>query len=306
MSNELTTTDMNIEDYEDQAIKKSKLAKGIGIAAAGAVGGAAIAAGTTYAATVEDTVLDEPLNAEELINGAEIGEEIEPITEPAPQPTTQYVYVEKEVPEPEPEKTTDVTWDETTNYYVNGERILSVEEGSIDGRDVMLIDEGADGVADYLAYDVNNNHVYEENEVIKLTPMDNIHMGNPTAHTTDNHYEAAFFGEEKPEDYYADYVPEPHHIHNNFEDEKTGEEYYGDFAENNPDYNPNADMDYGNSNHYLAENYEYDGEDSGYYQAGLDESAVEDNVAYQPDIADASEIDEDSFDSMINTEEFLG
>lgn len=312
MNTNLPTTDMNIEDYEDQAIKKSKLAKGIGIAAAGAIGGGAIAAGTTYAATLGgDDPIDVPLNADEMAIGAEVGEEIAPVAEepaqPATQPTTQYVYIEKAAPEhnSETEKSSDLVWEETTNYYVDGEKVMSIEEGQLDGHNFMLIDSNADGSADVLAYDVNNNHIYEENEVVELSRFDNIRMGNPTAHVSDIHHDPYIFPEEQILGPYA-YNEEPHQIHNNFEDEKTGEDYHGDFAENNPDYNPNANMDYGQGEQYLAENYGYDGGDSGNYHAGLNEVEMEDNVASQPDMADASDMSNDSFDSMMESEEFLG
>lgn len=309
MNTNLQTNDMNIEDYEDQAVKKSKLAKGIGLAVAGAAGGAAIAAGTTYAATDgnEDTILDGPLNADELAMGAEVGEEIQPVDEAPEQPSVQYVYVEKPAPAPEPEKTPDVVWEETTEYYINGQKVASVEEGTIDGHDVMLVDADADGHADILAYDVNGNHEFEANEIMELTPKDDIHMGSPTAHTTAYRYESNqnYFEERGQEDVYAYEVEDQHQIHNNFEDEKTGEYYSQDFAENNPDYNPNADLDYGNEQ-YLAENYGYDNEDYGQYHAGLSEMEEEGNVAEQPDLADASDMSDESFDSMLGSEEFLG
>lgn len=304
MNTNLPTTDMNIEDYEDQAIKKSKLAKGIGIAAAGAVGGAAIVAGTTYAANAgEDDTLDVPLTAEEMIPGAQIGEEIEPEPETPAQPTTQYVYIEKSEPEHETEKEPDIVWEETNNYYVDGEKIGSIEEGTYDGHDIMIADIDGDGHADYLAYDANNNHHYDVDEIIALTPQDNIHMGSPSATTNNHHYDSdlAYIGEEPSGDYiYAN--NESHQIHNNFEDEKTGEDYYGDFAENNPDYNPHADLDFSSSDQYLAENYEYDG---GNYHASLNE-IEESNVAEQPDLADNTDSYDDSFDSMMESEEFLG
>lgn len=309
MNTNLSTTDMNIEDYEDQAVKKSKLAKGIGIAAAGVFGGAAIAGGTTYAATLgEDDPIDMPLNADEMAMGAEVGEEIAPVAEEPSQSTPQYIYIEKSVPEPEPEpeNSSDLVWEETTNYYIDGEKVMSVEEGKLDGHDVMLIDSNADGHADILAYDANNNHVFEENEIVELSPLDNIHMGNSTAHVSDIHHDPYFFPENPVEQPYAYTEDEPHQIHNNFEDEKTGEDYYGDFAENNPDYNPNANMDYGQGEEYLAENYEYDGGDYGNYHAGINENEMEPNVAAQPDLADASEVSDDSFDSMMESEEFLG
>jgi len=310
-----TNTGMNIEDYEDQAVKRSKLAKGIGIAAGAAVGGAAIAAGTTYAATTthDDDSLNEALTADELAQGAEVGEDIEPTPEPEPAPTTQYVYVEKPAPEPEPEP--EVTWDETTNYYVGDEKVMSVETGTVEGHDFMLVDSDADGHADVLAIDVNNNKTYEEDEIIRYTPADHVHMGHETAQTIENHYipsdpwnilyeeQYAYNGEGQNQQPYRE---EP--IRNNFEDEKTGEEYHNDFAENNPDYNPNADVDYGNNNQYLAENYEYDGGDEQNYHAGIDgEASDEPSVEPSADMmADADGMGEDSYDEMMDSDEFLG
>lgn len=316
-TNEITNTGMNIEDYEDQAVKKSKLAKGIGIAAGAAVGGAAIAAGTTYAATTHDDndTLNEALTADEIAMGAEVGEDIEPTPEPTPEPTTQYVYVEKPAPEPEPEPEPapepepEVVWDETTNYYVGDEKVMSVEKGTVDGHDFMLVDADADGHADVLAIDVNNNHQYEADEIIRYTPADHVHMGHETAHTIDNHYMPENVWETPNNDPYAYNGGEGNEetIHNNFEDEKTGEEYHGDFADNNPDYNPTADVDYGSNDQYLAENYGYDGDDQNYH-AGIDtDSYDEPTVEPSSDLmADSGEMPEDSYDDMMDSEEFLG
>lgn len=300
-----TNTGMNIEDYEDQSAKRSKLAKSIGITAAGAVGGAAIAAGTAYAAQPgEDDILDGPLTVDEMADGAQVGDEFQPEPEVTPEPTTQYVYVEKPAPEPEPEP--EITWDETTNYYVDGEKVMTVEEGTIDDHKFMLVDADADGHADLLAIDVNKNGTYENDEIIEYTPADHVHMGHATAHTTEEHYNAVDpWTNPHPEpDTYA-YNPGGNSIHNNFEDEKTGEEYHGDFAENNPDYNPSANMDYSEGNtQYLAENYDYD--DNGTYQAGLNEDNMDEStVAPQYDMADADSMDED-YDTMMESEEFLG
>lgn len=310
MNSNATNTGMNIEDYEDQAVKRSKLAKGLTIGA-GAAGVAAAAAGTTYAATreVEDP-LDGPINAEEMAEGAEVGNEVEPISEPAPQPTTQYVYVEKPAPEPEPEPEPEITWDETTNYYVDGEKVMSVEEGTIEGHKFMLVDKDGDEHADLLAIDVNNNGRYEEDEIIGYTPADHVHMGHETAHTTDEHYAMLdpWEGNTQEESGHQYAYEENNHrpIHNNFEDEKTGEEYYGDFAEGNPDYNPNADVDYGNDQ-YLAENYGYDENDNENYSASIAEADFDEpSVEPQYDMADNDGMESDSYDSMMDNEEFLG
>lgn len=305
----LPTADMNIEDYEDKAVKRSKIAKGIGLAAGGV--GIGLAANSAYGATIGGSDhVDVPIDAEEMAKGAEIGEDVEPVAEAPAQQAPQYIYIEKPAPAPveEPEEATDLEWEETTNYFIDGEKVMSVEEGKLNGHDVMLIDSDADGHADILAYDANNNHIYEDDEIIELSASDNIHMGNDTAHVTDVHHDGyIFYDDTHEEELYVDNRDDTHQIHNNFEDEKTGEEYHGDFAEHNPDYNPNADLDYGHGNGYLAENYGYDSDDEyGNYHAGLQDVEMEDNVVSQPDMADATDMDDDSFDSMMESEEFLG
>lgn len=301
MNNNLTTNDMNIEDYEDKALKKSKLAKGIGIAAVGAIGGAAIAAGTAYAAGFgDDDVLDLPLSADEMAQGAEFGDEIQPVDESTVQPATQYVYVE--APEPVQEQETEhidepeVVWEDTTNYYIGDQKVMSVEEGTVDGQNFMLVDADGDGHADILAIDANNNHEYDEDEIIGLTPGDNVHMGHETAHTTDNHYDPWMPGDSSHEEQYAYHDESEYQIHNNFEDEKTGESYSDDFAEGNPDYNPHADMGYGNHDEYLADNHGYDEGD--HYHAGLHDHEIDGHDDYLADTHGYDEHDgySDGFD----------
>ena len=133
-------------------------------------------------------------------------------------------------------------------------------------------------------------------------------MGHETA-KSNNHY---FYETESGE-----LIEDPHYvaqneevIHNNFEDEKTGESYRGDYAENNPDYNNHADVDY-ESKEYLAENDKYDTND-GNYSASMDDNAdtytAEDYV--EEETAEdnyTAEVEEDSsYDEMMGGEEFLG
>lgn len=216
MNNNFTKADMNIEDYEDQAVKKSKLAKGIGTAAAGAVGGAAIGAGTTYAANAgDDDPFDLPISADEMAQGAEFGDELQPEEEivveetiqPAAQHSTQYAHVERHTPSPEP-----------AHEYIDTPEV--VWEDEVSGEDT------------------------NDDEVVM-----------PSV-------------EEKDESL--------REIHNNFEDEKTGEKYSGDFAEDNPDYNPRANVDYN------------------------------DNEEHQQDMADASDMEDESYDSIMDSEEMFG
>lgn len=177
------------------------------------------------------------------------------------------------------------------------------------------MDVDGDSHADLLAVDVDNNGQFDDNEVVTYTEEDHVHMGHQTARVTEQHYNS--WDDITPNYDGQNYVAQnqTHQedvIHNNFEDEKTGESYHGDYAENNPDYNPNVDGDNGNDN-YLAENDSYSQNDNDNYSAGMeDDSYLAEAEPYEQDdnvenyTAEADVDPNDSFDSMMNSEEFLG
>ena len=312
-----TNTGETIDDYENMAVQKSNVAKRVAAGAAVFVGGAAVAGGAAYAATQPSEGEDgAPLTTEDVVNGADVTSEYqaEPVVE---QTTEKVVVVEKPVEKPiveEPEKSS-VTWDETTNYYVGDDKVASVEEGTVDGHKFALMDIDGDGHADLLAVDVDNNGRFDDNEVVTYTEEDHVHMGHQTAHVTEQHYNSVddITPTYDGQNYVAqNQIHQGDVIHNNFEDEKTGESYHGDYAENNPDYNPNVDGDNGNDN-YLAENDSYGQNDNDNYSAGMeDDSYLAEAEPYEQDdnvenyTAEADVDPNDSFDSMMNSEEFLG
>ena len=313
-----TNTGENIDDYENMAVQKSNVAKRMAAGAAVFVGGAAVAGGAAYAATQpSDTEESTPLTAEDVVNGADVTSKYQPETV-AEQPTTEkVVVVEKHVEIPSVEETekSSVTRDETTNYYVGDDKVASVEEGTVDGHKFALMDIDGDSHADLLAVDVDNNGQFDDNEVVTYTEEDHVHMGHQTARVTEQHYNS--LDDITPNYDGQNYVAQnqTHQedvIHNNFEDEKTGESYHGDYAENNPDYNPNVDGDNGNDN-YLAENDSYEQNENDNYSAGMeDDSYLAEAESYEQDdnvenyTAEADVDTNDSFDSMMNSEEFLG
>ncbi len=266
-TNETTNPGMNVDDYENMAVQKSNTAKRVAAGAAMLVGGAAIGGGAAYAAADhgddQPVVEDETLTAEDVVDGANVGNTYQESNESHSETVTErVVYVEKE-PESAPEQESEpaVTWDEKTVVYdENGNVMGSAESGTVNGKDFALVDVDGDDHADYLAIDMDENHRFDDNEIVRYDVSDHMHMGHETAHTKEIHYQAT-----EPSDD-PDYIaqnddPDPG-IHNNFEDEKTGEEYHNDFAENNPDYNPKADVnDYGSGN-YLAEDDTYHEDDS--------------------------------------------
>lgn len=306
-----TNQGMNIEDYEDLAVRKSNVAKKVAIGAAGVAGAAALAGGSAYAASNmnnNDDVIEDPLTTEDMTQGAEVGEEFQPVeesTQETLQQTTQYVYVEKPAaPEPVQNDEPEVTWDESTQYKVNGETLMTVESGTVGGHKFTLMDADGDDHADVLAIDMNDNGKYEDSEIEYYSPKDHVHMGHETAHTREVNYGG--IGGQGSETY-REYAYNNNSakgrdvIHNNFEDEKTGEQYRGDYAENNPDYNPRANLDYGR-NQYLAENHEYDGEQE--YHAGIEDEPLID-PAYE-NYASNEEDTTDGFDQMMDNDEFAG
>lgn len=298
-----TNPEQNVEDYEDLAIKKSKAAKVAAIGGAGVVAGAAIAGGTAYAASNTDNHLEEGLTLNDMLGGAEVGPDavVEPQEEP--KPTTQYVYVEKPAPAPEPEPEPDVVWNETDVYIVDDKVVATTQQGTVEGHRFMIADVDGDNVADMIAIDANDNGMFESDEMQSLTPEDRLFTIHETPVVRSHIYEDPTSGYAQEDVNYADdrryAYNEDDRIHNNFEDEKTGERYSDDFADNNPDYNPRADVDYGNSDRYLAEDYSYGHQE---YHAGIEETTDEPAV----EMADMETPEEDSFDSMMNAEEFLG
>lgn len=327
MNNNETNSVMNVDDYENMAVQKSNNAKRVAAGAALFVGGAAVAGGAAYAATGHDTpdvIDDSPLTAEDVVEGGNVGNDYQP--EVHNETTERVVYVEKHE-EPshdqnsEQTNETQVTWDEKTVVYEDGNVVGSFESGTIQGHNFALFDVDGDNHADYLAIDADGNGQFDDNEIVKYDVSDHVHMGHETAHTKEIHNNNQYIVEDGGEDIARD-DDDREIIHNNFEDEKTGESYNGDYAENNRDYNPNADMDsYGNSDNYLAENNRYDGYDDSYspnvdeqYLAENDDEESEpyEDFAYEEDDDDTEDSNyyaengtQDSYEDMSGEEDLL-
>lgn len=291
-----TNPGMSVEDYEDMAVKNSNTAKRVATGAALFVGGAAVAGGAAYAANaVEDSTPETELTTEDLVSGAEAGSTESVTTEEITHERVVYVHEEpKSEPVPEPEEPS-VTWDETINVYVDGEKASTVQIGTYDDHKFALVDGDGDGNADVLGVDMNNNDHFEEEEKVYFTEDDNVQMNHETAQSNNHFFYTNLETGEIQDTPDIDVTQNEEVIYNNFEDEKTGEEYHGDYAENNPDYNPRVDVSDG-SQEYLAEDRSYDSNDSNYTAELYEES-----VNY------TAEAEEDSsYDDMMSGEEFLG
>lgn len=329
-----TNPGMNVDDYENMAVQKSNTAKRVATGAALLVGGAAVAGGAAYATADHGNQPnpDETLTPEDIIDGANTGQSDEVVEESQPQQVTErVVYVEKDVePEPQPETEQDpsVTWDDKTVVYdASGNVVASSESGTVEGKNFTLMDIDGDDHADFLAVDVDGNGQYDDNEISKLDVSDHVHMGHETAHTKEIHNGSTMFDEPAEDPHYVAQNDPEHTIHNNFDDEKTGESYSDDYAENNPDYNPNADMNDYSENNYLAENDSYDEVDESYSaEANTEYLAESDGYDKEPEenyMAEAQDEDEplessadynedytadadDAYDTMMGAEEFIG
>ena len=281
--------DYQLEELENAAVNKSNNAKRIA-AAAGllATGGAA-----GYAATnipmgdVEEPV--ETLTEEDLESVADTGAnqvqepEVKPQpVQPQPQPATPVQ------PTPPAQDEVDVSFDKTTHYYdENNNLIMTTEEGTVNGQQFKLADVDGDMRADILAYDADGNDIISEDEIVELSGKDQIAMGHATTQHED---QFIAIHDPEPEPYIEPYDIDEEKdyadntIHNDFEDEKTGESYSHDYAENNDDYN-NGDVE-----HYSAESS--DDSDYAYEDEGKEDSDYEYN-----DLAE-NDTTEDTFEDL--------
>ncbi len=283
----MTNEDYQLEELENAAVNKSNNAKRIA-AAAGllATGGAA-----GYAATnIPTGGAEEPietLTEEDLESVADTGANQVQEPEVKPQPVQPQPATPVQ-PTPPAQDEVDVSFDKTTHYYdENNNLVMTTEEGTVNGQQFKLVDVDGDMRADILAYDADGNGVINEDEIVELSGKDQIAMGHATAQHDD---QFIAIHEPEPEPYiepydineekdYADNT-----IHNDFEDEKTGETYSHDYAENNEDYN-NGEVD-----HYSAESS--DDSDYAYEDEGKEESDYEYNDLAENDTTD------DTFDDL--------
>lgn len=239
--------DFQLEELENEAVKKSSNAKRF----AAAAGLMAAGAGTTLAATAVADAVNHPADAQpesvDLQEIAEAGANQVPEAA-APQPAVSQEVVVETVHQPvaPQEDTRDIEFTTNTHYYdQNGNLVINEESGKIEGHDFKILDVDLDGKADMLMVDVDGDHEYSLDEMEILTPQDNVLMGHPTA----KHYDVCINTDSTPEpDPWVDPTPDPWDvvdggdISNDFRDEKTGEVYSDDYAENNENYVNNADV----------------------------------------------------------------
>lgn len=110
----------------------------------------------------------------------------------------------------------------------------TVDAGTIEGKDFMVVDYDLNGRGDVLAYDANGNGRFEADEVVSLDNK-TYEMGQGKEFNLYAENERGEVVRLNDGLYHADNDPIGD-IHNDFDDEKTGDYYRGDLAENNRDY----------------------------------------------------------------------
>lgn len=288
----MTNEDYQLEELENAAVKKSNNAKRVAAATGLLAAGGAAGYAATQIPLGSDEEMEDPLTEEDLEGVADTGanqvqepETVSQSVQPAPQ------YAAPSQSESQTEAEADVSFDKTVHYYdENNNLIMTSEEGTIDGRQFKLIDVDGDMRADVLGYDADGNGVINENEVVYLSGKDQIAMGHSTSGHEDvfvdthNEHEPVVESEPFPYDIDNEKDLADNNIHNDFEDEKTGESYSHDYAEDNEDYNNNGDVQSYNA-----------GSD---YACNEEDENVKDDSDYEYDSFAENDSSEDSFDDL--------
>lgn len=258
--------DYQLEDAENAAVQKSQnlkrgLAVGAGVVAAG---GAAYAATQMSGGGGSDTP---EVSADDILAGAQAAadaaaDSADPATATVVHDThhtESHVHVHHHHPQPTPNPGQNPGGDHEPNvevqessllYDEDGNYIGAVEEGVIDGKNFKIIDSDGNGKGDLIGIDENGNGIYEDNEI---SYMDNesYDIGNGktvSIYQQDETGEPVLVARGTPDEIIPSIADNNNpggddidNIRNDFEDEKTGEVYKDDLAENNPDYNNHAE-----------------------------------------------------------------
>lgn len=243
----MNNEDYQLEEMENSAVNKSAMAKraaaGAGLLAAGAAtayGAEQLVNGDEPAA--EPTTVEQPdLTSGATAGAVEEGVAEQPQAQPEPQP--QVVRTEERVdvyvhpdPQPQPEPEPEMEVNTTTNMYdEEGHLVGSIDAGTYGDKSFAVVDKDGDGRADVLWYDEDGDGKISEGETVDVSDSNYI-MGKGAAVVN---VTVPSGSAPEPDPYYDPLAD----IRNDFQDEKSGEEYTGDLAQNNPDYNNNGNVD---------------------------------------------------------------
>ncbi len=253
--------DYKVEELEDAAVKKSNIAKTVGIAAGmGVIGaGAAVAANSLMDDEEKETAIveDTDISAEDLVDGASQGAnnttivEEKHITEPN-KPTTPHYEGNDKSGGDETRLTVDQN---VTVVDEEGNVLASQTTGTLDGKAYVATDYDGDGLVDEIYYDVNGDGEFTPDEGGMLDSSDQFAMSSFGQATNSTVYVQPTEGGGDGEIGEGEDVVDPgdkdiDDIDNDLDeniDDNTGNEdetalYEDDYADNNLDYNNDADI----------------------------------------------------------------
>lgn len=238
--------DYQLDEMENSEVNKSKaLKRGLaaGAAVLGVGGTAAYGAGRIMnAGEGQET---EEVTSEDILAGANAGAEEEAAVQETANTEEVHVVHHHVVTQEESSETVTHEPDLDINESAvlldeEGEVISTYDAGTVDGKAFVVVDSDLNGRGDVLAYDANGNGHFEDHEI---TNLDNSswQMGQGDnlavyAKNEQGNFDKLWEGQNVNDVHYA-HNDDISDIHNDFEDEKTGETYRGDLAENNQDYN---------------------------------------------------------------------
>ena len=230
--------EVNVEELEDASVKKSNIAKTAAIAVGmGVIGaGAAVAAETLIDEDEEkETTTEEEtdITADDLVDGAKVGATNTTITE------EKVIHKDDEV-----KFTTD---ENVTVVDAEGNVLASQTVGTKDGKAYVATDYDGDGVADEYYYDQNGDGEFSADEGGMLEDSERFAMSDLGQATRSIVYiQGSEDGTGEGED--TGEVVNPgdtniDDIDNDLNDQaEEGNDIEGDYADNNVDYNNDADI----------------------------------------------------------------
>lgn len=263
----MATNDYELEEMENSAVKKSEnWKKGAAVGAAVLGAGGAVAYGATRVADASSDDID----SEDLLSGAQAGAVEEEnlsqtTTSTVEHNTHETIHVIHHVAPETPDDTPDVTLNESAVLYdEEGNPVAQFDAGTVEGHDFVVVDQDLDGIGDTIGIDINDNGTLESNEIhdISRAGWEMGQSDNKTAYIIDHQGEVDKAGDID----IAHRDDDIDDIRNDFHDERTGDEYRDDLAENNPDYR----------NHEEVDHYSASAEDHGTQEYARNESYPED------------------------------
>ena len=253
--------DNKVEELEDAAVKKSNIAKTVGIAAGmGVIGaGAAVAANSLMDDEEKEVTIEEStdISAEDLVDGASQGANNTTIVE-------EKHITEPHKPTPHGNEGNDNHGDDETRLTVDqnvtvvdeeGNVMASQTSGTLDGKAYVVTDYDGDGLADEIYYDVNGDGEFTPDEGGMLEGSDQFAMSSFGQATNSVVYIQGGEGDGSVEGGGDEDLVKPgdqdiDDIDNDLDEgtddnTTTGDEmalYEDDYADNNLDYNNDADI----------------------------------------------------------------